>query len=195
MVAHDDGPKTRRRGAELETAILDAAWDELAAVGYARLTMEAVALRAQTGKQVLYRRWPNRAELVLATMRHRFGSIAERIPRTGRLRDDVLTMLRHMAQRQRDFGPDIIHGLMSEVHEVNPEFPAIMGGVMRAILEQAAERGEVRLDAISPRVAALPMDLVRHEIIRSRDPIPDSTLVEIVDDIFLPLLRVHAADE
>ncbi|HET6742594.1 MAG TPA: helix-turn-helix domain-containing protein, partial [Kribbella sp.] len=54
----------RGRGAELEAVLLDAAWAELMESGYARLTMEAVAARAQTGKQVLYRRWRNRAELV-----------------------------------------------------------------------------------------------------------------------------------
>ena len=63
--------RRRRRGVELEGAILRAAWDELTAVGYARLSMEGVADRAQTGKQVLYRRWPNRAELGRASCRER----------------------------------------------------------------------------------------------------------------------------
>jgi len=54
-----NGGTTRRRGAELEAALLDAAWDELQAVGYAGLTMEAVADRAGTSRAVLYRRWPN----------------------------------------------------------------------------------------------------------------------------------------
>ena len=45
----------RRRGPELEAALLDAVWWELAETGYARLTMEGVAARANTGKQVLYR--------------------------------------------------------------------------------------------------------------------------------------------
>jgi len=40
--------------------------------------MEAVAARAHTGKQVLYRLWRNRTELVVAAMRHRTGSIVTR---------------------------------------------------------------------------------------------------------------------
>jgi len=59
----------RRRGALLERALLQAAWDELASVGYARLSMDGVAARAHTSKTVLYRRWPNRAALVVAAMR------------------------------------------------------------------------------------------------------------------------------
>jgi len=41
------GAATRRRGAKLEAALLQAAWDELTAVGYAALTMENVAARAK----------------------------------------------------------------------------------------------------------------------------------------------------
>ena len=52
---------TRRRGATLERALLDAAWEELQESGYARLTMERVADRAGTSRAVIYRRWRNRA--------------------------------------------------------------------------------------------------------------------------------------
>jgi len=59
-----DGEKAeRRRGAALEAAILDAAWAELVAAGYAGLTMEAVAARAQTSRPVISRRWPDRAAI------------------------------------------------------------------------------------------------------------------------------------
>ena len=67
-VAHSGG-KTRRRGEALESALLDAAWDELQAAGYAGLTFEAVADRAGTSRAVLYRRWRNRADLVVAAAR------------------------------------------------------------------------------------------------------------------------------
>ena len=45
--------RQRRRGEELETALLAAAWDELVEAGFARLTMESVAARAKTGVAVL----------------------------------------------------------------------------------------------------------------------------------------------
>src|SRR5208282_3723220 len=41
---------------------------------------------------------------------------------------------------------------------------------------------------LSPRIASLPLDLVRHDLIMNRAPAPDKTLVEIVDRIFLPLV-------
>jgi len=45
-------PARRRRGAALDTAVLDAAWDELRAVGYPRLTLDGVAARAGTSPRV-----------------------------------------------------------------------------------------------------------------------------------------------
>lgn len=187
--------RRRRRGVELEGAILRAAWDELTAVGYARLSMEGVADRAQTGKQVLYRRWPNRAELVVAAMRHRFASIADDVPDTGELRGDVLAVLRRMTRRFQDVGPEIVHGLMAEVHDLDLTSLSIMTDVMSALLRRAAERGEIPPGAVTRRIATLPVDLTRHEMLLSRDPIPDSSLTEIVDEVFLPLLRARDPGE
>jgi AcrR family transcriptional regulator len=182
----------RRRGAALEATLLEAAWEELAAVGYARLTMEGVAARARTGKQVLYRRWRNRAELVVAALRHNTGSIVDRIPDTGELRGDVLTLLRRMARRQHDVSPEIIHGLLAEVPDMNPEFFTVMREAMTAVLRQAADRGEFTLAALPARVVTLPADLLRNEIFFAREPIGEQTLLEIVDDVFLPLVRAAA---
>ena len=192
MSSDGDGAKaTRRRGAELEAAILNAASEELAAVGYARLSMEGVAERAQTGKQVLYRRWHNRAELVLAIVRHRYTSIVDNIPDTGDLRGDVLAVLQRMLRRYHDFGPDIVHGLMADVGDLGPEFRSIMVDVMGTILKRAAERGEIPTAAVGRRITTLPADLLRHEMLLTGDPIPETAITEIVDDIFLPLLQVR----
>src|SRR4051794_29974940 len=65
----DDPPARRRRGTELEQAILRAAADELTEAGYAGLTMDRVAQRAHTNKNAIYRRWPNRAALGVAAYR------------------------------------------------------------------------------------------------------------------------------
>ncbi len=62
-------------------------------------------------------------------------------------------------------------------------------GTMQAILSRAAARGEIDPGRLTPRIASLPVDLVRHDLIMTLAPVPDSTLVEIVDRIFLPLVR------
>jgi AcrR family transcriptional regulator len=184
----DSAMRTRRRGVELEHALLQAAWDEVSAVGYAGLTMEGVAARAGTGKAVLYRRWPKRAELVLAAMRHRVGSIADQIPDTGDLREDVLIVLRQIKDRAQQIGPDIIHGLRMESQDLPPEAFEITPTVMMTLLTRAAERGDVRPERVTPLIAALPGILIRHELLLSDATVSEAYLTEIVDSILLPLV-------
>lgn len=57
---------------------------------------------------------------------------------------------------------------------------------MAVIIARAVERGEIDPSRLSPRIASLPLDLVRHDLIMSRSPVPDPALIEIVDRIFLP---------
>jgi hypothetical protein len=58
---------------------------------------------------------------------------------------------------------------------------------MSSVLDRAAARGESR-ENISPRVARLPLDLLRHELILTHQPPSQDTLEEILDEIFLPLV-------
>lgn len=55
-------------------------------------------------------------------------------------------------------------------------------------VKQAEERGEIRPD-ISARVATLPPDLFRHELFIRRAPPTKRVINEIMDDVFLPLVR------
>jgi hypothetical protein len=58
--------------------------------------------------------------------------------------------------------------------------------VMSGVLDRAVSRGEAR-ENIAPRVARLPLDLLRHELLFTRQPPSQRTLEEIIDEIFLPL--------
>jgi AcrR family transcriptional regulator len=185
------GPRSRRRGDTLEDALLEAAWDELQSVGYANFTMEAVAARAGTSKPVLYRRWPNRAQLALAALRRRVSPITSEVPDTGDLRQDTLTLLERLRDRQRVAGSDVIHGLLAELPDGPREVLGLVPGIMLTVLERAADRGEVRLDRVTRPIAALPGTLLRHEMMISRDVVSDAVLAEIVDDIFLPLVSTR----
>lgn len=185
---------TRRRGAALETALLDAAWAELREVGYARLTMEGVADRASTSRAVIYRRWPSRHELVIAALGHQQPIGRGRIPDTGSLRGDVLSIMQRAARRISDIGPSTVTGLLNDLiaddasHEIIDQLARGGGELMGQILARAAARGEAR-DHVPDRVARLPLDLIRHELILSDRAPTSETLEEIVDEIFLPLVE------
>lgn len=195
-------PKTRRRGAKLEQAILDAAWAELNDVGYAALTIEAVAARAGTSKPVIYRRWPNRAELVLAAWgRQRPMAAAEPI-NTGALRSDLIYLFGRIARRTQGMMSEAIAGVMGETFR-HPEIAALlrdrlrsarMGGWIEAIVERAVERGELAPIELSPRAARIPIDLLRTEAMMCDGPISRQVIEELVDEVYLPLLHGLASD-
>jgi AcrR family transcriptional regulator len=194
------GPAARRRGAALERALLDAAWEVLAEAGYANMTMEGVAARARTSKPVLYRRWPTRAELVIAAVRAHLPEVTpEGIPDTGSLRGDLVAVLT-VASRWYD-GPvrQALHGVLSDLYR-DSQLSALLhrdifgnaAKVMPVILRRADERGEVDLNRITARVAMVAFDLFRHEVLTSLAPVPAATVTEIIDDVFLPLIRRSA---
>ena len=186
------GGGTRRRGSALEDALLDAAWAELREAGYARLTMEGVAQRAGTSRPVLARRWPSRPQLVIAALRRHRPMLSGEIPDTGSLRDDVLDVLRRVSARFADLGAETFYGMAADyfadpglIPDVRTQVLQTGQEIMAAILSQAAARGEVR-DHIPPRVATLPIDLLRHELLLS--PGDEQAITEIVDQVFLPLV-------
>lgn len=183
----------RRRGEELERAIFDAVWAELAAVGYDGLTMEGVAARAQTGKQVLYRRWPNRLELVIAALRDRSGSILDHAPDTGSLRGDATAILRHMADRQQELGTHGVRGMLMDAADLDPSEFNRTRGIWAAIIERAAKRGEIGPAPVPGPVTGAASELLRHRLLISAEPVGDDEIAVLVDDIFLPLIRFHAA--
>jgi AcrR family transcriptional regulator len=196
--------ESRRRGEILEDAILLAAWEELSAIGYTHLTMEGVAARAKTSKAVMYRRWPNKGNLVIAAL-HKYSLkkylplLSTEAPDTGNLREDVLILLGRIIKPLQDIGAETLHGLLVDFFdkEMISSLPQILqsqgndriSSAMRTILENAEKRGEIRVEKINPRIISLPVDLIRFEIITRHKPITDATLNEIVDDIFLPLVR------
>ncbi|MEW2134272.1 TetR/AcrR family transcriptional regulator [Streptomyces sp. NPDC005435] len=191
-------PAQRRRGADLEAALLDAAWHELTDTGFAKLTMESVAARAKTGVAVLYRRWANKDELVLAALRHHRDSHPVELPDTGSLRGDLLAALTGMGQDRAAFFTTTVSAGLSGLLAGSGLSPAqvrerIFGQQaaerVRTIYERAEHRGEIDLKRTPPAVLAMPYDLVRHDLFMRLAPVPSERIRAIVDDLFLPLVE------
>jgi AcrR family transcriptional regulator len=188
---------TRRRGAALERAILQAAVDELAEAGYPNLTMDRVAARAGTSKNVIYRRWPSRAALSVAAYRQLLPTDPEDTPDTGDLRSDALALLNRANDRMSSPVGKVLRELLSGIQDDPERVREIREQVARAgiapwltVLSRAAARGEIGADALTPRVATVALDLLRNEyVLNGVTAVRHSVLVEIVDQVFLPLVR------
>jgi AcrR family transcriptional regulator len=188
---------TRRRGAALEEVILDAAWEELNEVGYEQMTIAGVATRARTGKQVLYRRWPNRVQLAVAAVNHRLGPPSAEPVDTGSLRGDLLALLEATSGRVSGVDPGILRGILSEFLDEDHAFGTTMPTLVATLVDRAVARGELPDVRVPDRVLSLPGDLARNEVARVlRSGGPGNLmerlhrpLTEIVDQVFLPLVR------
>ncbi len=185
---------SRRRGKVLEAAIFDVVFQELAETGYVNFSIERVAARAGTSKPVIYRRWRTRARLVYAALRASRPGLSFETPDTGTVRGDVMLILRRISEMVDELSPEVIFGLIAEllhesdsslfaeVHERNTK-------IMMEILNRGVQRGEIAAEKLTPRLAALPFDLVRHQLVLLQQPLSAQDIEEIIDRIFLPLVR------
>lgn len=185
---------TRRRGQELEDALLDAAYAELIEGGLAAFTLDGVATRAQTSRPVLHRRWPTREELVVAAIRHHDERHRPPIPDTGTLRGDLIAVLKGANQHRMQLIAPVLaqlSGVFLETGRTPAELRReLIGDRVTSddvIIQRAVDRGEI--EPVTPRVAALAFDLFRHEVLMTQAPVPDEVIEEIVDAIALPVLQ------
>jgi AcrR family transcriptional regulator len=187
----------RRRGEALNKAIFDAVLAEITESGYSALTMDRVAERARASKASLYRRWPGRAALVLDAAYAAMPG-PDAAPDTGSLRLDTLTIMRQAARQLEGTAGQALRGVLGEALQ-NPgvagEVRAFARGntakMMREILANAVSRGDCDPALVTDsRVEAGPA-LLRQRFIFTAGPISDDFLVEVVDEVVLPLFGVR----
>lgn len=99
-VSVTEGPRASigaRRNPETEAAVLDAAAAIITEEGFSRLTMEAVARRARSGKATVYRWWPSRGHLLLALYTRAKAEM--QLADTGTLRGDLEDFVAKLIRR------------------------------------------------------------------------------------------------
>lgn len=189
--------RPRRRGRVLHEAIYQATLDELTEVGYAELTMDRVAARAKASKGSLYRRWPSRVELVVDAIRHAVPKFVP-APDTGDLRAELIAQLHQFADHVNGPAGEASRGMIVELMR-NPELreafqkhlidPVL--APMMEVLRRGVVRGDVRPGALTPTIARVGPTLLRQHILLYGPPIEDEVLLEIVDEVVLPLVRAE----
>ncbi|MFI1648724.1 TetR/AcrR family transcriptional regulator [Streptomyces avidinii] len=187
----------RRRGPELERAILDAALEQLSTIGWNALTMEGVAAGAQTGKAALYRRWPSKADLVADALRTGLPRIGD-IPDCGSIREDLYLLcvrtrdvmhsragqaLRSVLHECDHMQADRFHGVIwSGLHE-----PAQR--LIRELVGRGIDRGDVRADATGPFVVDVIPAMLMYRAKVCGSEWEDVDIAALIDEVMVPLLR------
>ncbi|RKT07327.1 TetR family transcriptional regulator [Streptomyces sp. 3211.6] len=195
--ATEGAAPVRRRGPELERAILDAAMEQLGSVGWNALTMEGVAAQARTGKAALYRRWSSKADLVAEVLRRGLPALGEATDQ-GSIREDLYRLCVRMCDVMRS--PAGV-ALRAVLHECDPAHGDLFREVIRQGLHEPAhkviwelvlrgiERGDVRADATSPLIVDVIPAMLMYRAKVCGSEWPDREIAEMIDGLMVPMLR------
>jgi AcrR family transcriptional regulator len=196
LILGDEVMKERRRGVDLEKALLDAAWAELTAYGYGGLTMDGVAARAGTSRPVLARRWSGKTELAIAAIRQQMAKSPLVVPDRGDVRTELLEFLKRASDRAVGiaaaftiFTSDYFQETSSRPQDLRTLLTEGETQALSPILDRAVSRGEIDRKKLIPPVATLLRDLFRYHVIMHFSPPPPALRTTWVDSIFLPLVR------
>jgi AcrR family transcriptional regulator len=139
---------------DVTDAITAAFFEELARVGYGRLSLDAVAKRAGVGKAAIYRRWRSKLDVTVALVAG-LALAAIDVPDTGNLLDDIRTYLDNgRAALSHPLAGTIIPDMFAEATR-NPELAAVLAEHVREprrakaveLFERAVRRGELPPEA------------------------------------------------
>ncbi len=154
------------RSDDVVERVLEAALAEVARAGYAGFRIADVATQANVHKTTIYRRWPDRAALVGAVVDRMRQPIEQTpLPDTGALETDLLEAFSRRATFGRKREGQAWAMLLAERH--SEEVSALIGHTVfarrdawHAMIERAADRGEIPRDTDGPRVLHLIRALV-----------------------------------
>jgi AcrR family transcriptional regulator len=175
-------------------AIMAAFFEELAANGYGRLSVEAVAKRAGAGKAAIYRRWPSKQAMVVALVSD-VAVAAIDIPDTGTLRGDVRQFLVNASSALRHpLASRIVPDLLAEATRNTELAEALLDAIRNPrrakaarMLHRAVERGELAEDTDTEIGLDLLAGPLYWRLVVLRTPATDEYFDRLTDKIICAL--------
>ena len=146
------------RGEQVRTLILETAIDLVFEVGFRAVSVESIATRSGVAKTTIYRRWPNKAAVVMDAFMMRVGS-GTLFPAAKRVTDRVKMQMHAMAKVFAGKDGTLVKGLLAEA-QFDPELAAAFRErwtlprrkMAVAVFLEAIERGELR-PGVDPETA------------------------------------------
>ena len=177
----------RKRSEESRQAILSAAAELVAEVGYAGLSIEGIAARSGTGKQTIYRWWPSKADVLLEALTEK-ADLHIPIPDEGSYAADLRAFLAaSFALGRQAQVIEVLRALMAE-SQINPEFGERFRAeflrrrrdALGVLVDRALARGDLPPVPRPATVADLVFGLIWYRVLATRDPIDDAQIDELV---------------
>lgn len=176
----------RKRSEESRQAILVAALELTAELGYAGLTVDGIAARAGTGKQTIYRWWPSKADVLLEGLAIK-ADLFVPIPDTGSYAEDLRQFLvASFALGSKPAIADALRALMAQA-QVDPEFrprlqPFLQSrrNALRVLVVRAQARGDLPATPSQDIIADLVFGVLWYRLLATDRPLDEHLADELV---------------
>jgi AcrR family transcriptional regulator len=174
------------RGEPIVQRVLAATIEELSCVGYRALRIEDVAGRAAVNKTTVYRRWPEKCELVKDALRC-MTSTKFVPPETGALRSDLVALGRQLVNAfSTPRGRSLVRMMVAEstadeLSDIKRDFRKERAAVPLAVLGGAISRGELSADADLHLMIQTFVGALQHRVFFMSEPVTDAYLGRVAD--------------
>jgi AcrR family transcriptional regulator len=186
-------PRGRPRDPRAHQAIVKATVELLGEVGYARLTIEAIAALAEVGKTTIYRRWKSKGLLVVEVL----ADMIELGPQadTGDTREDLLAFLADVVRVLDEplIGqsiPGLANDLLTDgklASAFRERIIGPMGERIAIIMGRGTERGDVPAHLDTELVTDMLLGPLLWRTMLTEQPRDRAALARIVDHVLTGL--------
>jgi AcrR family transcriptional regulator len=170
-------PPGRPRSSLADEAIVEAVVDLAAQGGLEALTVEGVAARAGVGKNTVYRRYPNKIDLVVGAVRW-YAKPGAPPPDTGTARNDLRALVDEHVEIVTATPLGRLVPMLVAARATVPELAAAYADIVAerrarsaAVVRRAVERGDLRADVEVDAVIDSFTSPVFYRLLITKDPL------------------------
>lgn len=192
----DQARRPRRRAEAREEAILNATMELLIECGYDRLSIDGIADLAHSSKSTIYRRWPDKAALVVAAVKRHTGQELVIPDNSLSVRDDLLALARSMRDVLSAHDAALLAGLATAMRSQPDLARTVRAQVMgdkyaacRSVVERAVERGELSSLDSAGLLMEICSSMLFARFVIGHDPVDDAFVTHLVDKVLIPVLN------
>jgi len=180
---------------ERHRAILQTAIDLVLDLGFRAVSIEGIAAKAGVAKTTIYRRWSNKAAVIMDAFMMRFGSETQ-FPAAKKVTDSIRLQMRAMAKAFRSKDGALVKALLAEA-QFDPELATAFRErwtlprrqMALSVFHRAVSRGELRPDIDLEATIDLLYAPMYYRLQMGTGPLSDAYIDEIFDYAMKGLLR------